>query len=1210
MNVLARGVLPLLFAATVAHGAVLPNGYATGVNDVAGFATVDDDFQHAMAMHAGVVTEIFFKNGIGRADVASIPAAAALDAYEAESFGHLRMLVVLQTDGDVAQVWFKPGAAAGSRILGNIAGGIDITGFVDSAGTAHAVVLTENGTLIELTSVASVPVARRTITSNLSGAERVSGFLANDDQRCVLVVGFRDGRVSEVFYRPGGPVGISQLLPAGTRVIDVGAFYTADDQRRHAIVLDANGSIREIFYKPSTGRGIAPLGSAGSALRVDAYATKDGWRHVILGGHDGNVRELAYGQQGRTDSRLATIESATPRASLVGPVLDGPRTLESYSPSPAGNMVAVAGDMIAGYAVSFNAGVWRLGSGNWSSLPHSPRFAQSISVDPSDRSHLFVGERDGDAGPGTSTNQAGLWESGGTGGLGVLWNYVLDPSAVPGADPSCTSQTVPAIFATGDGGALAATQCDVMQRVGRAGQFAPVPAFRGRGPFTGVAQTVGCDHSYMWARTPRALLWRVDNAATADAINIPSSASDGNGKILTIAAPRLMRGGSFGMAAYGCRAAFVVSATDPATGSARIGSLEFDVNQRTWRVDTVDAGDGTGLGGRVFIKAEISAGYTRLTSQPWALLMSGAQTLLIGTPQGKPHERGSLRGITWKAAAESPWRVGAGDHYMMAAVSNIHPDLWDAHISDHPSDPWLLIATDGGVSAARVAAVLAVTDNKSTAYQAINRGLTTQHMHSMELIDPSYAHRSGVVTASVDNDAWWQAATTLSSSAPPWRTGLGLADANYIFADPRVTDAAYGWRHADLNGVVRKLAADPTTIDASRKAYPSQQFRSEHQYAVVPRISSNAKDALEMVALARVGEARADLRANRCDSSELPADAIDGVGLRTVVVRTDDVTQHRSISLPDPATQGWKLEAEAPSASERLWVSRDGPNPTYFFYAENDTTGIRVLFRRKGGQQFYEQLTGLDNNLFPIPYCAVQGPIFPNPYDPRVVYGIGADGVARLDGNGFVPEPVLTTLVTRSDTYPFRADYAGDTAGLGVGYIMASRMRALSSLVDVAYDVADNYRLAFATAYGSVFYLDRREGIWRDVTPSLPTPATEISNIALSHDGLFLAFEGRSVWRVEWPELAPEATYFTAATSSSLGRLLRASGNGIGSAKVAFTAPATRDQPALSALVTTDASGNVPLPPGITSNQLSGRAVWLRSEPSKGLAPAFRRTVF
>jgi hypothetical protein len=1083
-----------------------------------------------------------------------------------------------------------------------------------------------DGHITEFTAKGSDAAKSRPLTI-VPGGTRIAAFQARDDHACIVIVGHDDGQVQEIFYASGGPIGISTLIASGTPLMDLGAFYTADDHYRHVILLDANGTVRELFYSPTQGRGLGVLGTDSPAHRVAAYATSDGWRHVILGGSDGHVRELAFNGTQRTDTHLTTTEPAQPRASVVGPRLDAPHTAISWDTSTAGLTYALAGNEAVRYAVSLDAGVWRSSAFTpWVSLADSPRYAQSLSVDPGDVGHVFVGERDGDAGDMTqvSLNQAGLWE---TMDLGKTWGYALDPLTLShprlpvgsGVDV-CGSQAVPAIFALADGGALVATQCAVLRRHGRSGPFSPIAAFWNKGPFTGVAATTGGGRAWIWARTPTALLWSDNDGLTVHPVAMPPTAPDKTGAIRQIVTEPT-EGVGFGFAAYGARVAFVARVTDSASPTQRVASLEFDALTNTWIVDPVAVGSGAGLGGRLFIKAEQAPSYTKETGQAFALLMSGAQTIFLGTPRGDPTAALSARGVDWRPVAETHWNPRGGDHYLLKGQSAIHSDLWDAHISDNPAGAVLLIGSDGGVFTSPVGHILSTSPSTSPQYTALNQGLMTQHIHTLAIVDPSYAHRSAVITAAVDNDAWWRSAAPFAGAERGWNHA-GLGDANFTYADPGVTDAAVIWRHNTANGVVRHLTDANPGLDGDATVYPTTHFRSEHQFSAAPQMSGEVSSRrLEVVALARKGVTTPDTHAFICDGISPSPGAVDGASWGTVIVRTPDYAAHHEIRQPNPASDGWSLVGAAPPGAQRLWAAGPGPSRTYYVYAENEDNGLAAFYRQKGGQTFWDTLDGVSAPLLTSassPYCAINGPLFPNPYDTSVVYALATDGVWRLSGGGFVHDDTLTGLVTRSGTYPVVANYkggrwetAGDQAGLA---LHPSQATALSTLTDVRFDAADPDRTVAASAFGGVFFMDAKEGFWRDLTSLLPRPTTAVSGVAIAHDGVYVSYEGRGVWKVDWPELAPEATLFRSLPSTDgLAVLVRAITTRprpapfspvVAGAVVKVVVSATKNEPSVVATVVTNTNGAVPFPPGVTGASLKGRIIHLTTEATAALGAA------
>jgi hypothetical protein len=1203
-------VISVLAFQGLSSAAILPPNYSHGVTDVAAFPT-DDGWQHVIALHAGVLTEVYFGKGTGRDDVGEVPGALASAAYEAPAFGSHRMMVVLQNDGDIVQTWFRSDGDVGSRVLGNISATIDIAAFEDQAGLDHILVLTTDGHIIELTAKSNTAAVPR-ILGQVPGADRIAAFQALDNHKCIILIASPNGQVQQGLYPIGGSMVISPLIERGVPLADISGFYSSDDQFRHAIIVDASGAVREFFYNLNNENGVHLVGTAVAPYRVAAYVTKDHWRHVILGGSDGHLRELAFYNGQRTDSPLGDIAPAAPAASLAGPWLESSKNSTQYKPSTAGLTFALAGTEAVRYAVSLNAGIWSSSTGlPWVPL-NSPRYAQSISVDPTDASHVFAGERDGDAGstPALGQNQVGLWESTNSGGM---WNYVVNPLTLShptgGTTITCKSQAIPAIAATSDGGAIVATACAVLRRIGRTAMFTAIDAFWGLGPFTAVAITQTDKRQFIWARTPNVLYWLDVTANVLHQQLIPALADDSKGiqqHLILCCDDLTARGQGFGFAAYGSRASLVVLEDNPKT-SPRVASLEFDAPTGTWTVDAVNVGAGTGLGGRVFIKADQADAYTQRTGQAFALLMSGAQTVFLGTPRGNPEIEGTARGVNWRPVAETHWLPGPGDHYLLSTQSNVHNDIWDAHVSQNPADAVLLIACDGGVSMSPIGNILSTPVNKSPDYGPINDGLNTQHIQSMAIVDPSYAHRSAVVTASVDNDAWWRGAAPFAANDHEWKFDDYLGDTNFIYADQKITDSVVIWRNRTTNGVVRHLADASPSKDGTENAFPTDEFRNEHRFAVMPHTNNDGTaSTLYMAALTHPKEKQTETHSGECDDY-FNVGPIDGTPLAISIIYTNNYQQHRKIGV-NGAGDGWDLAFSAPQGGQRLWALAGRPNPTYYVYAENDDTNIPAIFVRPSGATDWSPAAGITDALFSVPYCAVNGPVFPNAYDPSVVYALTTNGVWRLSGTSFVKETALTKLVTRSGTYSITDDYEGGTSDSGDAdghELHQSQARKLATLVDVQFDASDPYRTVAASAYGSVFFMDQREGFWRDLTPFLPGPATAISSVAIAHDGVYVGIEGRSVWRITLPELGLQAAYFDDPQSNSTLAILRSSdGNPIPQTQVTVMIMSAINAASIVATVSTASDGSVPFPSGTSILSLAGRAVRLTSAANAYIAPA------
>lgn len=185
------------------------------------------------------------------------------------------------------------------------------------------------------------------------------------------------------------------------------------------MALTTSGSIFDFQYHPTL-RATTPLrliARVQGGMRVSAFSADGGALpfHAVVATSANEIKDEAYSNAGGTNvATLGTFPPLTPSGATAGPerplaFSDG--VLGIAVPSAGGLVLSLAGNESVRYAVPLNAGVWRSVAGApWTPLSASPRYAQFVTTVPGDTTHVFVGERDGDA-ANLSWNQAGLWES-------------------------------------------------------------------------------------------------------------------------------------------------------------------------------------------------------------------------------------------------------------------------------------------------------------------------------------------------------------------------------------------------------------------------------------------------------------------------------------------------------------------------------------------------------------------------------------------------------------------------------------------------------------------------------------------------------------------------------------------------------------------------------------------------------------------------------
>jgi hypothetical protein len=289
----------------------------------------------------------------------------------------------------------------------------------------------------------------------------------------------------------------------------------------------------------------------------------------------------------------------------------------------------------------------------------------------------------------------------------------------------------------------------------------------------------------------------------------------------------------------------------------------------------------------------------------------------------------------------------------------------------------------------------------------------------------------------------------------------------------------------------------------------------------------------------------------------------------------------------------------APPMGTRYWVlSRDATagNPLVL-YRHNDGPGWTSVF---------SGVLGANPGLIHAWY----GPVYPNPYDTREAWWIAGDGIhVTRDAGKTVPvDDVLTALLTGSGQYPLTNDYLANGAFDGtIGVPASTRALALSTLSQMAF-ARDNPKIHVAASpFTGVFY-DGGDGIWRDLGPTLPHPLSAVAGVRSDATSVYVAFEGRSIVRIDKPGDAPAASYFTRGGSgNTLAVLDSATRNPIAGAQVSLRIIDPTAQAELDYGGTTSSGGEVASPLSIPIP--SGSAVFIRFAGSGSQGPADIRFV-
>src|SRR5215218_8234543 len=133
-------------------------------------------------------------------------------------------------------------------------------------------------------------------------------------------VGTDDGKLTELFWRPGGTVNQEELfnfsrISVPSKISAVASYYSDNDGFHHQDVTTEDGGLHELFWRPGPGVNVEVLEDFTSGMvGVAAFYTPDGYRRVIVATSDGNLTELSW------KPRAAIDQTQIPHALTKGVV--------------------------------------------------------------------------------------------------------------------------------------------------------------------------------------------------------------------------------------------------------------------------------------------------------------------------------------------------------------------------------------------------------------------------------------------------------------------------------------------------------------------------------------------------------------------------------------------------------------------------------------------------------------------------------------------------------------------------------------------------------------------------------------------------------------------------------------------------------------------------------------------------------------------------
>jgi hypothetical protein len=759
-----------------------------------------------------------------------------------------------------------------------------------------------------------------------------------------------------------------------------------------------------------------------------------------------------------------------PTAEEIGPnTLNG--TGDTYL-STAGRMIGLAGDTSVLYGASLNAGIWRsVANGPWLQLARSPGRVSCIATDPNDPAHVAVGEDDGFA-VDPALNKAGVSESHDAGGT---WSYVFDPISRSG----CPSQAIRAVAFSLQSTLFIAPACG---GIGRKGVTQSSFDFSYSPPNLGEVTAFAISANQVWARTADKLLVSRDDGLHWVIIERPIPC---------------LKGGAGGTDDYSL-AAFDFAAYVPCTGDPTPGGGNhysniaiYQVTTNNWTSQRVllgssGTGDGTGLGGRRFVKAfELNRPDLSLSvGQRLQLFYCNAQAVFQADGL---NDDGTIK--SWKPSVITP---GSDE-----LIHPVHSDIWDFHSAPDGRTEWL--AGDGGVSE-RLG---------SGEWKTQVDSLHTHSCTGLTLLPTTPSGSSRLAYSTFDNDGWFRDETPLGQRGAQWQHDDLLGDADWCVGDAGNPRYALTWRwpwNAALIDFDNNVRLHHVTINNDR----SYTGLLSIQVIQTPK-DEGPLPLLDAVLLA-------NLPLTDTNGQPVPG-PLGQPSLNGGPVLIRNTQFSLSPELNQSKAVSWSLAVDSlPIGTLGFWVAGGHNSPIYYAYARE--TGGLALYKQVGSSGPWQRL-----NISGLLGDGTYGPAFINPYDGNHLLALTYTGVkVSTDGGlSFRDDTVLTALLTGSGTYPLTGHFwldLGTPLSKGVGY-----GPVLSTLAHVSFMRDDPQQVVAASPFTGAFYA-ADGSTWQNLNSYLPQPESVISAVGIDREAIYLATIGRDVVRIVDYQHARFASYF------------------------------------------------------------------------------------
>jgi hypothetical protein len=767
---------------------------------------------------------------------------------------------------------------------------------------------------------------------------------------------------------------------------------------------------------------------------------------------------------------------------------------DSYT-SFAGRAIAITGDQKNMYAVGLFSGMWRNGQarfgnfGSWTQLPNCPRNVNAVAVDPNNSLHLVVGQRAGDD-INPLNSKSGIWESF-DGGNSFPAASGFDPTSI-----GANGQLIRQVAISQQSTTFFASPSGLGRKASGQGSYSfviPVQDITAISVFT----------HYVVARTVNSIYISSNDGSTwTPAIPIPSSADN-----LTVS-DLSHRSSQFSLAACTSNSVdnlFVYLPFLPAEDQGgKICILVFDQRNNTWHSQviktvtfngaTIDAaGDGAGSS-NLFIKSEFLPDYTGSNTGV------GGQAQLVFSAGEDVFRATSVdnHGIPqWERFAAAVFKGGSPN------PDPIHADLYDVHFDPSGTNAW--ITSDGGTY------IKSPYYSSTAVWKSLNQNLFLHSVNSVTAISDADSRSEttdirpdNIAYVCTDNDGW------IRNDKNIWISPGNLGDGNWSVSDqtsPPYQLVARSFGYANFGDFT-----SPKNVTISNDPeFNANDFQFIQTLSTEPVQTSADAVMLANLPMQYVSNSVASNLSGILGK-------VNPKGL-SVLIRNRHYELNPDINL-NPSGTGWEIVFDdVPAGTTAFWVSGGHGSNTVFF-VHTVVNGVVTIYKRKPSDPSWASLntpanvTKGNTNANAagkggayVPY----GPLFPNPYNPDLMYVSATDGIylSTDGGANFIIDLTLTALVSGHGRYATGHHIRNND----VKFATNDPNEFQSALSCMAFDRNYPQNIVASSIYSGVFF-KKGSADWTDLTGQLPNPFTPVTSVSITDWSIYVGMYNRGLMQL------------------------------------------------------------------------------------------------